>query len=1154
MKNSVTTSQEAHKNRALDPNVQQNHAATPTNNVWVGASAGTGKTKVLTDRVLRLLLPQNNGTQGTAANKILCLTFTKAGANEMALRINKTLGQWAILDEATLTKTLTKLLHHTPTPNILVAARKLFAQVVDTPGGIQIMTIHAFCQSVLARFPLEAGLTPNFHILDDAQASQLLHQAREHALKSDEQPAKDALHHIARHINENDFFTLIQDIMKERAQLQRLLTTQFGLDGLHTKLCQDLNIQPASTIETALEQACDDTNFNAEALRDICRATEGSNSKTDQNLHNGLANFLSSSLQERVHLFSTYSALFLTQKNEIRKTLVTKSILKDHPNTLDILTTEAERIQELQDRLNRIKLAINTKHVLCIGEKIVSEYNRLKRNQSALDFDDIIIHTYKLLENPDAAKWVLFKLDQGLDHILVDEAQDTNPEQWNIINALSDEFFSHDQNQSEKKRTIFVVGDEKQSIYSFQRASPEEFERTRQSLKNKIIQSQGVWKDIPLNTSFRTTKSILQTVDRVFSTPEMRQGLGEHEIQHHAYRSGQAGRVELWPLFKELETEEDTKENDKYAWPLPINIIEQTSPAAQLADHIAEKIEQWITQKTILPSRNRPVKAGDIMILMRSRSKLTTLITRALKNRNIPVSGADRMVLGQQIAVQDLLAFAAFGLLPEDDLTLACILKSPLIGITEEQLFHLAYNRPGTLWDSLQNNTEYKNISIYLKRCIAESRTLKPFEFFSTLIQTPCPADSTSGLRAIQTRLGQDALDPLDELLSLSLDFEKDNIPTLQYFNHWMEHTQTSIKREMESGTNEIRIMTVHGSKGLQAPIVILPDTIRASRHVPGQSDKRLLWPTQTVHSTPLWSPSKDQDPQLFTSAYNDIEKRLDEEYKRLFYVAMTRAEDQLYIGGHHGKKEPIEDSWYNYAYNAMKDWDQVLEEEDGTLHLQNAQEKEPDKTETAQAREKRTASPLPDWINRAAPSEHRNTKRLQPSKAEQEEPAAISPLESGESQRFSRGNMIHTLLQFLPDITPENRESALTDFLRKNAAALNDAQQKEIAQEILNILNHPDYAPFFGAGSQAEIPITGKLDDGRIISGQIDRLLVTQDTVWIVDFKTNRPPPKNKKDVPEAYIAQINAYRDTIKQIYPDHTVKTALLWTYAPHLMVFE
>jgi len=1132
--------------RDIDPNVQQNHAANPQANVWVGASAGTGKTKVLTDRVLRLLLPKNGGEPGAAPLKILCLTFTKAGANEMALRINKTLGEWTMLPENELMAKLRKLLGQDPSPEHMQSARRLFAQIVDTPGGIQIMTIHSFCQSILARFPLEAGLSPNFTLLDENQAADLLTKAQKSVLNNPPEPVAEAIHTLTRMVNEEQFFQLLKDTIKERAQLQSLIQKHFNADGLYTELCRTLDIPAGQNPEDYITDACRDEVLNLPALRRICAALSVSTNAGDQERLDKIQSFAETPEDKRAQHFERYRSFFLTDKDQPRKTVLRKPTLEDNPDFEDLITQETIRLQEILETQKRLYLANYTHHLLQVCIEIINQYNKIKQEHAAIDFDDLILYTYRLLENKKDAQWVLFKLDQRIDHILVDEAQDTNPDQWKIIDALCDEFYSAAPEDQDTTRTVFVVGDEKQSIYSFQRASPEEFERMRSHLRQKIEQSRAQWDDIALNISFRTTKSVLQLVDKVFTPAEMHKGLGIHPIAHHSYRQGQAGLVELWPLF---QAEEDETPPDP--WDPPVKIIENRKSGPILADFIASQIATWIEEKEPLPARDRAVQPGDIMLLFRTRNPLVSYIIRALKNKNIPVSGADRMLLNEQIPIQDLLACAAFGLLPEDDLTLAALLKSPFIGWSEEQLFDLAYNRTGTLWQELYQNHPDDPATVFLKQCMYDAKSLKPLDFFNALLHRKCPANGQSGLQSIRARLGDDAIDPINEFLNLALDFEYDNIPTLQHFLHWMDSNQTVIKREMESGHNAVRIMTVHASKGLQAPIVILPDTIRSTRHVPGQSDKRLLWPSQTGLSTPLWSPHSGIDPAPYKAAYEQIEERLDEEYRRLLYVAMTRAEDRLYITGHRGKTEPLPDSWYRYVEQAMRDWDEVEETPEGHLRLYNPQTKDPDRATDRTDKETQEQAPLPPWLSEPAPQEADTTGTLNPSRPREEEPPVISPLSQADNSRFNRGNLIHTLLQFLPDLPPETRREAAQRYLNKNAPAQSEEARKEIESEVLRILEHPDFGPYFAENSQAEVPLTAKLPNGDVLSGQIDRLVIGEDTIWVLDFKSNRPPPQKQEDVAAIYIDQMRAYRDAVQAIYPDKRIKTALLWTYTPHFM---
>ncbi|HRQ61784.1 MAG TPA: UvrD-helicase domain-containing protein, partial [Alphaproteobacteria bacterium] len=552
-----------------------------------------------------------------------------------------------------------------------------------------------------------------------------------------------------------------------------------------------------------------------------------------------------------------------------------------------------------------------SRDLFLLANDVLTEYEALKTARGALDFDDLILRTLALLNGsqyPDLREtmpgWVNYKLDQGLDHLLVDEAQDTNPEQWKILEALTREFFGGDGSRAPDAapRTVFVVGDDKQSIYSFQRASPQEFGRMKAFFDEKHKTVGRKLDDVQLNISFRSAESVLKAVDAAFA---------DMGVEHRWHRRGQAGLVELWPLTQTAKREKTD------FWELPLHeVSDETAPSgpAQMASRIAATIGHWLNAGEILPSRGRAIRPGDIMILLKNRKKGEPIVA-ALKAAGIPVAGADRMVLNEELAVQDLLAACGFALLPEDDLTLACLLKSPLIGMDEEALFTLAYGRRASLWAAIPPG----NLKDYLQTLIGAARAQGPYAFLSTLLNRPCPASARSGLAAMQARLGLHALEPIEALLEAALEFERSSPASLQLFVDWQSRQAREIKREMEAADDEsdqgaVRIMTVHGSKGLQAPIVFLPDTVRTAKSSPNQSARRLLWPHQSGNTLPLWSPRKDTDSSLFEQGMDHLESLEDAEYRRLFYVAMTRAEDRLYIAGAAGTKNPIEESWYNYA------------------------------------------------------------------------------------------------------------------------------------------------------------------------------------------------------------------------------------------------
>lgn len=1183
--NTHTVKDATQKHPAIDPNYAQRDAADPDASVWVAASAGSGKTKVLTDRVLRLLLPRTDGRAGTPAEKILCLTFTKAGASEMALRINSTLAQWATMslettcdqagkEQSGLIDVLKNLLGRTPSRTDIEEARKLFAQVVDVPGGLKITTIHAFCQSILGRFPLEAELPPHFSVLTDDASRALMQQARDQVLKAAVATPESSLHQavsaLAAALNDDQFATLMATIYKEREVLSKLFPAERGADQLFQTMCQSLGLQPEETEYDLIRKACADESFAVSDLRAACRVLCDQTGKTDQKNGLAMAAWLSAPLEERVKDFRDYISIYVKDDGDIRadKNLASVKAEAALPGIKELMQQEGARLRTVQDKLRALQSATMTHDLLIVAQEIIRAFQDAKMAQARLDFDDMINYTRRLLLRSKMSAWVLYKLDGGIDHILVDEAQDTNPEQWDIIESMVREFFAG-AGARDIRRTLFVVGDEKQSIFSFQRAAPDRFREKRAAFKEIVEAAGETWREVPMEISFRSTSAVLEFTDEVFRAEHVRYGVSENLLQHLSFREGHAGHIEQWPLFR--VPGDETAKNRDY-WEPVLTPVSQRNARALLAQHISHTIEGWLHNKEMLPSRGRPIQPGDIMILVRNRNALVGHMIRELKARNIPVSGLDRMKLGDHIAVQDMLAVAKFALLPEDDLSLACVLKSPLINWNDQQLEDVALNRTGTLWKAVQ--TKAPDVADWLARAIDSAKAVRPYEFFSRLLQAPCPASSVSGLRAMTGRLGADALDPLDEFLSQVLGFEGDHISSVQGFVLWQAQNEAVIKREQEEAGGLVRIMTVHASKGLQAPIVILPDTVKPKGSGGGnRASDRLLWPAKTGLPFPFWSPHQGSDCAQYEAARETACDKDQQEYRRLLYVGLTRAEDRLYIGGAASERAHDEGSWYELteaAFTRIDDAQKIPFNTSGDIQvaLLNGEAQQSwvlSTLQKAQAQDKKAhaqqnlqmpdlSDPAWQWVRSAPAAEPAPPRPLIPSQAsavqEDDDLPALSPLKAQDNYRFRRGNLTHSLLQFLPDRAPGERAHLATLFAQRYGHDLPPSVQQSVVAETLRILEDPRYAPLFGPASRAEVPITG-LINGKILSGQIDRLLVTDDAVHIIDYKTNRPPPTDPAQVPDIYRAQLQAYRETLTRIYPGHQIRTYLLWTDGPHLM---
>ncbi len=1142
----------------IDPNEKQRIASNPVQSVWVDASAGTGKTKILTDRVLRLLLSDETRS-ASPPERIVCITFTKAAAAEMSLRITKELSAWSICSDEGLLSSLEDLMGHLPSAQQAREARTLFARVIDVAGGLKIMTIHAFCQSILQKFPLEAGLSPNFTILTAPEAKASLQTARLHVLRQAKHAPESLLGQAVQSLSvksgDMQLMQFLEDALKEQAQILPVFEALADFSDLKPALFDAAHLPK----ETSAEHMRADffKNTPKSDLKIMIEAYEDYGTQTEQEKVRKLSDFLSETSQTYTNI-QQYADIFLKKDLTLRKKMATQKVLKAYPemNMEDILLKEGERCLAFFDIHATLHMVEDTHDFLCVAHAILKEYAHEKTKRNGLDFDDLIRATHALLKHSKtAAQWVLFKLDQGIDHLLVDEAQDTNPEQWSVIEALSDEFFHGASARDSIERTLFVVGDEKQSIYSFQKADPDVFRHMQSLFKEKVNAASKTWEDVPLTLSFRSTEAVLALVDLVFAQEDMRPALTAHnsDIHHEAFRQGMAGHVELWPLLHGEEKEELPP------WPIPRTPTHHTSAADLMAQKIAGTIKHWLDSGRLLESENRPIRAGDIMILLKKRSVFQKNLVRSLKAHNIPVGGLDRMVLQDHIAVQDVLVALEFGLLPQDNLTLATLLKSPLIGWDDTQLMHFILDHPDapSLWHTLK--THSPEIHAYLLDLHSLILTHRPFDGVSFILNTPCPADPQgSGLHAFIKRLGTDAIDPLQELLNTSIDAESNKGISIQAFVHDLKKETQEIKREMDDGSNAIRIMTIHGSKGLQAPIVFLPDTIRTaqSRDNALQAGSKLLWPRRSSLSMPFWAPRSA--PSLFKDAKKRALERDDCEYQRLLYVALTRARDELYISGYTPteKRSYLEDSWYCTIKSAMEGAQDtgvrapcILVSQDGTITLSNPQTQPTDNEKQPQTA--LSFAPLPPWSQTHPKAEPSPLRPLQPSRPSGEV-KSMSPLASHISHaRFKRGTIIHTLLEFLPDCPEAARKSATEQYLSHTGHGLSQESQSEITQEILKILNDPVFAPVFGKNSRAEVSISGQIGDNTIVNGQIDRLIITDTEIFIVDYKTNRPPPTDPKDIPAQYQKQMQAYKDVLTQIYPTHTIRTALLWTNRPVLM---
>ncbi len=1123
----------------LDPDRVQRRAARPEASVWVAASAGTGKTKVLIDRVLSLLL------SGTPPGRILCLTFTRSAAAQMALRLSLRLGLWASAGDEDLAQDLAKLGGAVPDAATAARARRLSAEVLEAPGGLAIMTIHAFCASLLARFPLEAGVAPHFAEMDERSAGEALVFATEEVLADahagGDEGLQAALLEVTRWTGDTRFHKLIGEVARHRGRFERLVDSHGGIDELIAAVCDWLSVAPDETEDRVIAAACTDGAFDAAGLRRGAAAL-ASGSKSDTQRAPLLEQYLAAAADRRREIFDAYCGVFLT-KGKVRDRLLTKDAASRHPGAHPALEAEAARLVRIVDRAHRAAMATATAALLRLAAAVVATYQHHKRAEAKLDYDDLILKSEALLGGVGAA-WVLYKLDGGIDHILIDEAQDTSPDQWRIVRLLAEEFFAGEGART-GARTIFAVGDHKQSIFSFQGADPDSFEAMREHFRSRVERSQGEWDSVDLDISFRSTAAVLKVVDALFALPAAKDGLApaDQTIAHQAFRKGQAGLVELWPAV------ELTPPGARDPWAPPVVQLAADEPEVRLARVIAGRIRRWIAEGEILESKGRPITPADIMVLVRHRTRFVGELVRTLKSLEVTVAGVDRMVLTDQIAVRDLIALGQCLLLPDDDLTLASVLKGPLVGLDETALFDLAHGRGRrSLWRELRRRAgeraDFRAAALLLAGWLGRVDFVPPYELYAEIL------GAGGGRELVLSRLGYDADDPIDEFLALALHYQRAHAPSLQGFLHWLESGSTEIKRDLEQAVrDEVRVMTVHGAKGLEAPIVFLPDTVQIPKQTP-----LLLW-----DALPLWRASAAYDVAASRALLAEANRRRDQEYRRLLYVAMTRAQDRLYICGWRKQNAESDGSWYALAETAMATLAEKVAFDfaadspvgwQGTgwrLSLPQTAETEQEERGVFRAA---AAEPPPDWAGRPPQPAPPALRTLNPSRPVEDEPAVISPLEGGSGDGFRRGRLIHLLLQTLPDIAPARRRASAGRYLDQPVHRLGPAERDSLIAETLAVLDHPDFAPLFQPGSRAEVPLIGEFD-GALVSGQVDRLVVTDHEVLIADYKTNRPMPENSADIPKVYLRQMAAYRAVLAAIYPDRPVRCALVWTAGPRLM---
>lgn len=1107
----------------------QAQASRPDAQVWLSASAGAGKTQVLTARVLRLLL---NGADPEA---ILCLTFTKAGAAEMADRVHERLGAWVTLSEQELRKELFAL-GEPHLDNRLGEARQLFAKVLDARGGgLRIQTIHSFAQTLLAAFPAEADLPIGFRPLEGRDETNLQAEALAGLVTRAEREGQmgtiDRLQMLAKAIGEDATRRVLGRCAQAPDEMEAL--GNGDIEGVVRRLLTG----GIDDVQGWLQARCGDVVAPIDRLVFVRDANtrwltkSGKPTAAGEKAAAALNSWIQADAPERVELLESLQSVWLTVEGTFRSSMPAEAGYSEAVEFLNEWVSSLLQMKAIARVVPKIAAA------LTLGQDYARAYADAKRAAGVVDFNDMIRATVRLLETPGIGEWIRYKLDQTVDHVLVDEAQDTNAAQWSIVKALTEEFFAGEGAKGDKVRTVFAVGDFKQAIFGFQGTDPRQFEGAGDYFREHVEAAEQPFHPLSISQSFRSSQPILDVVDAVIAdVGHDVMGLPQAAEPHQSARGG-SGHVELLPFVVQTENDAgDGNGDDEENW--------FSNAELDWARILAEKVKHWTTGGLHLDNEGRPCEPGDVMILLRSRKDLARLIVSRLYEEKVPVAGVDRLQLNAPIAVQDLMAAVRFVLQPSDDLSLASLLVSPLIGWTQDQLMDRAMGRKGALWPHLRASQPREALeALHMMLDMADRTT--PYVFLENILSGPI-----GGRARLIARLGEEARDPVEELLNAALLFEASNTPSLQLFLDWFSRGEVEIKRDPSKPANAVRVMTVHGSKGLQAPVVVLAD---ATSDPDNRKASDLDWLAEDGLTLPIFRPKKDDLAGSLKASAEAQDKREREEHWRLLYVALTRAEEYLFVGGalnkpqskkYLDKGEISADCWHARVAAGMRRLSGVREDEGSLIFAQS--QRKPGGGKPKDEEVERWEGALPVWSATPAPEEARPARPLAPSALGVADLAASPPPDPALRAAAERGRLLHGLFERLPAVRPSDRAEAARRWLEgqgvEEAQALSDAA--------LAVINEAAFAHVFSADALAEAPLAGVVD-GQVIAGTVDRLVVTDADVTVIDFKTGRRVPRDAQAVPDYHKAQMGAYAAVLAEIFPGRRVRAALLYSSGPSLI---
>ncbi len=1122
-------------------NQNRKNALNISNSIWVAASAGSGKTTILVDRLLSLFI--NN----IDISKVICITFTKTAAHEMKERIYNKLAKWTIMDDNTLKgeiKRVVGLNNNDIVPeNFLKQAKTLFARLVDNIDDLKIFTIHSFCQQIISRFPIEAGILPNFEVIEGYKVNELVQQAIEETFENitKDNEIYSYIKNLILDNSEDDFYKLINYLIEKRKIFEYIKEYDYE---------NDLRSLFKIYFKNKDEILNNFLNYDFGSIQELAEAVIEGKKFTDlqKKSFEPIETFIKNknNTENKEELILEYVSVFLTKEFEIKKT--NENIVKKLNDDFlkNVLLEEQERCYELMQNLDNFKFFELSLSAIKVSLKIIDNYKKLKEKNSYLDFDDLITITLKLLQNTEYSAWVNFKLDNGIEHVLVDEAQDTSDLQWEIIRSITGDFFSGE-TKNENERTLFVVGDEKQSIYSFQDADPDIFNEKYEFYKELIEESRKIFCKVNLQCSFRSLNTILKFVDAVFQDKIYSQKISKQDdkIIHNNIRTG-LGLVELWPQLSVKSEKHDS-------WDLNFDNTIEIKNLELLASKIVEKIGDLLNNNRAIIDRNgekRKIKYSDIMILVKTRNKiLLSYLIRQLNRKNIPNSGYDRLNLFENIIVQDFIAFFKFILFQNDDLSLANLIKSPFLNLKEEDLYKLCKEKEENkvnLFEILKNNQKYKEQYDFLIDIIEKSKTLSIYDLCFYILE-----NHNIRLKIIE-RFDKNINSILNNFLDFIKNYEKDNTTTtLLSFLYFLENNKNEIKKDLDNGEDQVKIMTIHSSKGMQAPIVFVAD---CNTGIAENQDK-LFFYDEYGYKLPIYKKGYKSD--LIKEIKDNNGYKIHAEYFRLFYVAITRAENELYLCSSgtekNEKKEEKKNTWYDISKNAML----YLGAEEKPFDFDGSKNKFVYGGENYITAKNAINNKNENLKNDAI---KQNLKEILEYKIEENSTEkVITPSQfyshTDKDDLYTKlnlkiiiGNAIHKLLEILPNIVVKEKEKIADICLENSFYNLKKIEKDKIKTKVLDILENEKFKKFFLNNSKSEVEIVGKVEDGGkeiMVSGKIDRLVEYEDKILILDYKNTSKHYRTVNELPKNYIKQLELYKKLVEKIYVGKIVECYILVT---------